>query len=79
MTIWVQTFMSLSFHEVHLIESRCLTWLISFDVNRNLLTRALKNIFSPFSVVFFHFASFSVHQTTKEFLAFIKEELYMRL
>ena len=48
---------SLPFHEVHLIEGWPLTTLLNheqlFDVNQNLLARALKNAFSPPSSIFF--------------------------
>ena len=38
-----------------------------FDVNKNVLARALQNTFSSSSVFFF-----SLYQITKEFLAFVK-------
>ena len=42
-----------------------------FDVKSKFLARALKKTFSPSSVFFF-----SLHQTTKEFLAFIKATIH---
>ena len=59
----------LPFQGVHFKEGR-LTLLNHeqlFDVNQNLLVRALRNPFPP-SYVFFLF----LHGTTKEYLAFIK-------
>ena len=41
------------------------------NVNKKILATALKNTFSP-STVFF----FSLYQTTKEFLAFIKATIH---
>ena len=62
---------SLPFHEIHLIESRSQRTLLNhekfFDVNQNLLARALK--------IHFHNLLFFLrfpHRTTKEFLVFIK-------
>ena len=43
-----------------------------FHVNKKYLAIALKNTLSQSSVFFF----FSLHQTTKEFLAFIKATIY---
>ena len=67
---------SLPFREVHLIEGRPQTTLLNhgqfFDVNQNLLVRALKNTFSKSSVFFI-----SLHWTTKRLLAF--KQLYMPL
>ena len=42
-----------------------------FNVNENLLARALKNKFSPSS----DFSSLYIARTTEEFLAFIKAKL----
>ena len=47
-----------------------------FDVKQNLLGRALRDKFSPSSVFFFQLTRFSLHQTTTEFLAFIKATVH---
>ena len=66
---------SLPFLEIHLIEGWPWTALLNhkqlFDINQNLLSSNLKNKFSPTSI-FFPMTCFSLHQTTKEFLVFIK-------
>ena len=60
---------SLSFHEVHLIEGRSWTTLLNheqlLDVDQNLLARALKNLFSPSSA----FLSLYNEQTRNFFLS----------
>ena len=58
---------SLPFREVHLIEGRPQTTLLNhgqfFDVNQNLLVRALKNTFSK-SSVFFHLSTLNNQETS---------------
>ena len=60
---------SLSFHEVHLIEGRSWATLLNheqlLDVDQNLLARALKNLFLPSSV----FLSLYNEQTRNFFLS----------
>ena len=67
---------SIPFHEVCFKEDQPWTTLLNheqlFDVSQKLLASPLKNRFSPSSVFFLRLTCFSLHQTTKEFLAFIK-------
>ena len=58
-----------------LMDSKRFFLCYSFDVDRNLLAIALKNIFLPFSV-FFKLTRSCLHQTTKKVLAFINATLH---